>query len=122
MHSAVLFSAVLAFVSTAVSAAPATAAAACNPSYDVATSTPCFTACNVKAGEKFVSGWTMDSSSPLFIKSLAVMCEKSSPDFSAFMTAAGTCMTGCTGDDPELFNKEFAGACAWYTDHKTDTC
>ncbi|KAI9344726.1 hypothetical protein BD770DRAFT_397381 [Pilaira anomala] len=123
MRSAIAFSAVLAFVASAVSAAPATAAATnCNPSYNVAPSTTCFTGCNVQAGQKYVTGWTMDSTSPLFIQSLAVMCEKTSPNYRAFMTTAGTCMAACTGDDPELFNAEFQGACAWYAQHKTDTC
>ncbi|KAI9337090.1 hypothetical protein BD770DRAFT_300421, partial [Pilaira anomala] len=97
-------------------------AADCNPSYNVAPSTECFTACNVKAGQKFVPGWTMDSKSELFVKSLTVMCDKSSSNYGSFMATAGMCMVACAGDDPELFNAEWAGACAWWADHKNDKC
>ncbi|GAA5797031.1 hypothetical protein HPULCUR_002409 [Helicostylum pulchrum] len=110
-------------IAIAVVAAAATAVSAdCNPSYNVPTSTPCFTACNVKAGSAVVSGWTMDSSSEKFIPSLAVMCNKGTDQYRDFMTVAGMCMMKCAGDDPELFNAEFAGACAWYGSHKNDVC
>jgi hypothetical protein len=124
MHSAIAFSALLAFIASAVSAAPAAVAAAanCNPSYNVASSTPCFTACNVVAGQEWVPGWTMDSTSALFIPSLTLMCTKTAPEYRSFMTKAGTCMAQCTADDPEKFNAEFAGACAWWATHKSDTC
>ncbi|KAL7308176.1 hypothetical protein PS15m_012062 [Mucor circinelloides] len=123
MRASIAFSAVLAFVASSVSAAPsARATTDCNPSYNVPSSTPCFTACNVAAGQTWVPGWTMDSTSPLFIDSLSLMCTKTGPNYIKFMTAAGTCMAKCTSDDPELFNKEFAGACAWWAVHKDDTC
>ncbi|KAI9273311.1 hypothetical protein EDC94DRAFT_644577 [Helicostylum pulchrum] len=110
-------------IAIAIVAAAATAVSAdCNPSYNVPTSTPCFTGCNVKAGSAVVSGWTMDSSSEKFIPSLAVMCNKGTDQYRNFMTVAGTCMMTCAGDDPELFNAEFAGACAWYGSHKNDSC
>ncbi|KAG2233454.1 hypothetical protein INT48_008860 [Thamnidium elegans] len=110
-------------IAIAIVAAAATAVSAdCNPSYNVPTSTPCFTACNVKAGSAVVPGWTMDSSSENFLPSLKLMCTKNVPAFTEFMTVAGTCMMGCAGDDPELFNAEFAGACAWYASHKDDAC
>lgn len=68
-----------------------------------------------------MSGWTMDHTSPKFLDSLKLMCTKGTPEYTAFMTKAGMCMAGCK-DDPELFNSEFAGACAWYAAHKSDTC
>lgn len=111
-----------ALLSAAVNAIPLSARADCNPSYDVAPSTECYTACNVQAGQTWVPGWTMDHASPLFLDSLALMCTKTGPNYVAFMTAAGTCMVGCTGDDPTLFAQEFQGACAWYAEHKDDTC
>ncbi|KAG2236094.1 hypothetical protein BDF21DRAFT_398695 [Thamnidium elegans] len=119
MHAAIAFSAVIAFVASAVSAAPA---AACNPSYNVAPSTPCFLGCNVAAGQQYVPGWTMDNTSPLFLDSLKLMCTKGTPEYTGFMTAAGTCMMTCSGDDPALFFAEFSNACAWYAAHKDDTC
>lgn len=123
MRASIAFSAALALVASFVSAAPSPRATTdCNPSYNVPSSTPCFTACNVAAGQTWVPGWTMDSTSPLFIDSLSLMCTKTGPNYIKFMTAAGTCMAKCTGDDPESFNKEFAGACAWWADHKNDVC
>ncbi|GAA5806881.1 hypothetical protein MFLAVUS_000229 [Mucor flavus] len=110
-------------IAIAIVAASATAVSAnCNPSYNVPTSTPCFTACNVKAGSAVVSGWTMDSSSAKFIPSLNVMCNKGTAQYTEFMTVAGMCMMTCAGDDPELFKAEFAGACAWHASHKNDVC
>ncbi|KAF1801027.1 hypothetical protein V8B55DRAFT_1390225 [Mucor lusitanicus] len=107
---------------TLAAAAVAVSAQNCNPSYNVPGSTDCFTSCNVKAGQEFVSGWTMDSSSPKFLDSLKLMCTKGTTDYMSFMTKAGTCMAACAGDDPELFNAEFQGACAWYAQHSGDTC
>jgi hypothetical protein len=120
MRASIAISTLVAFVASAVSAAPATTN--CNPTYNVPTSTPCFTACNVAAGQTYVAGWTMNPTSPLFVSSLAIMCNKTGPNYRAFMTTAGMCMAKCTGDDPELFNAEFAGACAWWNQHKNDTC
>jgi hypothetical protein len=120
MRASIAISALVAFVASSVSAAPA--ATDCNPTYNVAPSTPCFTQCNVDAGQEWVPGWTMDSTSPYFISSLALMCTKTGPYYRAFMTKAGTCMSKCTGDDPELFNVEFRDACAWWAEHKYDTC
>ncbi|KAI9281513.1 hypothetical protein BY458DRAFT_574888 [Sporodiniella umbellata] len=97
-------------------------AANCNPSYNVPGSGECYTNCNIKAGQKYVPGWTMDHTSELFLKSLAIMCNKSGPNYGMFMTTAGICMAGCKNDDPEQFNKEFAGACGWWNTHKNDTC
>lgn len=115
MHATIAFSALVALIaSSVVSAAPVD----CNPSYNVPTSTPCFTACNVVAGQEWVPGWTMDHNSPNFIPSLTLMCDKTAPAYRSFMTKAGTCMAQCKNDDPELFNKEFAGACAWWKTHK----
>ncbi|CEP12857.1 hypothetical protein [Parasitella parasitica] len=93
----------------------------CNPSYDVPTSGTCFTNCNINAGNTFLSGWTMDHTSPNFITSLSLMCNKGTSEYLAFMSKAGMCMAGCP-DDPELFNSEFAGACAWWAIHKNDSC
>ncbi|CAO3610744.1 unnamed protein product [Mucor hiemalis] len=115
MRSTIAIAAAATFASTAL-------AANCNPSYNVAPSTACFTKCNVDKGQKWVPGWTMDSKSEKFLDSLALMCNKSGPNYGSFMAAAGMCMAGCTGDDPELFNKEFAGACAWWGTHKNDKC
>ncbi|KAI8087055.1 uncharacterized protein B0P05DRAFT_465858, partial [Gilbertella persicaria] len=110
-------------ISVAIATLASTALAAdCNPSYNIASSTECYTNCNVKAGQKYVDGWTMDHTSPLFLDSLAIMCNKSGPNYGSFMTTAGICMTSCAGDDPELFNKEFASACAWWNEHKNDKC
>jgi hypothetical protein len=124
MRASIAISAALAFFATTfVSAAPAAktavvAAADCNPSYNVPSSTPCFTACNVVSGQEWVPGWTMDHTSPKFIPSLTLMCNKTAPEYRKFMTKAGTCMAQCTSDDPESFNKEFQGACAWWNAHK----
>lgn len=63
----------------------------------------------------------MDHTSSNFIASLTLMCNKGTSEYLAFMSKAGMCMAGCT-DDPELFNAEFAGACAWWAIHKNDTC
>lgn len=63
----------------------------------------------------------MDSTSPLFLDSLKVMCTKGTPTYTAFMTTAGMCMASCP-DDPTLFNNEFSGACSWYAIHANDTC
>ncbi|CEP16986.1 hypothetical protein [Parasitella parasitica] len=76
----------------------------------------------IQAGQEWVSGWTMNFSSPLFLDSLKLMCTKYTADYMPFMTKAGTCMAACTSDDPEYFNAEFAGACAWYAQHSGDTC
>ncbi|KAI9472291.1 MAG: hypothetical protein EXX96DRAFT_653426 [Benjaminiella poitrasii] len=102
-------------------AAVAVSAQDCNPSYNVATSGTCFTNCNVQAGQKYVPGWTMDHASSVFLDSLKLMCTKGTSEYLAFMTEAGMCMAGCP-DDPTLFVDEFAGACAWYAEHKDDTC
>jgi hypothetical protein len=120
MRATIAISTLVAFVASSVSAAPA--ATNCNPSYNVAPSTPCFTNCNVVAGQEWVPGWTTDSTSPLFISSLALMCNKTGPNYRSFMTKAGTCMSKCAGDDPELFNAEFRDACAWWAVHKNGTC
>ncbi|KAI8365775.1 hypothetical protein BD560DRAFT_332482 [Blakeslea trispora] len=93
----------------------------CNPSYNVTSSGTCFSNCNSQAGSAYLSGWTMDPDSPLFIKSLSIMCNKGTPEYLAFMTKAGMCMVNCP-DDPTLFNTEFSGACSWYNQHKNDTC
>ncbi|KAI8641039.1 hypothetical protein BD408DRAFT_389509 [Parasitella parasitica] len=105
----------------AVAVVVAVSAEDCNPSYDVATSGTCFTNCNINAGNTFLSGWTMDHTSPNFISSLTLMCNKGTSEYLAFMSKAGMCMAGCP-DNPELFNSEFAGACAWWAIHKNDAC
>ncbi|ORE02472.1 hypothetical protein BCV72DRAFT_297726 [Rhizopus microsporus var. microsporus] len=112
----------IAISAVAVSLFTSAFAANCNPSYNVPGSGECYTNCNIKAGQKFVPGWTMDHTSELFIKSLTVMCDKSGPNYASFMTTAGICMAGCKDSDPEDFNKEFAGACAWWNAHKNDKC
>lgn len=63
----------------------------------------------------------MDHTSPNFIKSLTLMCNKGTSEYLAFMSKAGMCMAGCP-DDQALFNNEFAGACAWWAQHKDDKC
>lgn len=63
----------------------------------------------------------MDHTSPNFIPSLTLMCNKGTSEYLAFMSKAGMCMAACS-DDPELFNAEFAGACAWWATHKNDKC
>ncbi|KAI8056516.1 uncharacterized protein B0P05DRAFT_591311 [Gilbertella persicaria] len=118
MHSTIVLT--LATVAAAVTTVSASVNG-CNPSYNVTSSGTCFTNCNVQAGSAYVSGWTMDPDSPLFIQSLSIMCNKGTSEYLAFMTKAGICMVNCP-DDPTLFNTEFAGACAWYTEHKNDTC
>ncbi|KAG1315124.1 hypothetical protein G6F64_000906 [Rhizopus arrhizus] len=92
----------------------------CNPTYDTPSAGPCFADCNEKAGKTFFSDWTNDKSSPQFLKSLTLMCQKGTSDYTSFMTKAGICMVSCA--NPELFNAEFAGACAWWQAHKDDTC
>lgn len=64
----------------------------------------------------------MDSTSEKFVESLKLMCSKGTPEYSEFMTVAGSCMMTCKGDNPELFVAEHAGACAWYGAHKDDVC
>ncbi|GAN03003.1 hypothetical protein MAM1_0032c02453 [Mucor ambiguus] len=108
-------------IAAVAAAAIAVSAEDCNPSYNVATSGTCFTNCNVNAGNSFVSGWTMDHTSPNFISSLTLMCNKGTSEYLAFMSKAGMCMAGCP-DDQSLFNNEFAGACAWWAEHKNDKC
>ncbi|KAI8971509.1 hypothetical protein BDF20DRAFT_884888 [Mycotypha africana] len=93
----------------------------CNPSYNVPSSSECFTNCNTQAGSKYVAGWTMDHTSENFLPSLKLMCTKGTSEYLAFMTQAGMCMAKCP-DDPTLFSNEFAGACAWYEQHKNDQC
>ncbi|KAI9485256.1 MAG: hypothetical protein EXX96DRAFT_471815 [Benjaminiella poitrasii] len=107
---------------TKAAATTTSAATNCNPSYNVPGSTECYTNCNIQAGQKWVSGWTMDHTSPLFLDSLALMCDRTGANYGSFMATAGMCMAGCTGDDPELFNQEWASACAWWAEHKADTC
>lgn len=63
----------------------------------------------------------MDHTSDKFLASLKIMCVKGTVQYTAFMTTAGMCMAGCS-DAQELFIAEFAGACAWYDIHKSDTC
>lgn len=63
----------------------------------------------------------MDHTSPNFIASLTLMCNKGTSEYLAFMSKAGLCMAGCS-DDQALFNNEFAGACAWWAEHKNDKC
>lgn len=63
----------------------------------------------------------MDHTSPNFIPSLTLMCNKGTSEYLAFMSKAGMCMAGCP-DDQALFNNEFAGACAWWAEHKNDKC
>ncbi|KAL9551467.1 hypothetical protein MBANPS3_004257 [Mucor bainieri] len=108
-------------IAVVAAAAVAVSAEDCNPSYNVPTSGTCFTNCNVNAGNTFVSGWTMDHTSPNFIPSLTLMCNKGTAEYLAFMSKAGMCMASCT-DDQALFNNEFAGACAWWAEHKNDKC
>lgn len=51
------------------------------------------------------------------------MCGKGTPQYTAFMTSAGTCMMSCTQDEQNAFStKEFPEACAWYNEHKDDSC
>ncbi|KAI7901601.1 uncharacterized protein BX663DRAFT_418034, partial [Cokeromyces recurvatus] len=108
-------------VTLALATAVAVSAQNCNPTYNVASSGECFTNCNIKTGQKYLSGWTMDHTSPLFIDSLNLMCTKGTAEYLAFMSEAGICMSRCP-DNPALFADEFAGACAWYAQHKNDTC
>ncbi|KAI8970310.1 hypothetical protein BDF20DRAFT_826256 [Mycotypha africana] len=114
-NSLVICAAIATFVSSAA------AAVDCNPSYNVPPSTTCFTNCNIQTGQKWVPGWTMDHTSPLFLDSLALMCNKAGPNYMNFMTNAGMCMAKCTGDDPDLFTAEFTAACAWWNKHKNDS-
>lgn len=72
------------------------------------------------AGKTFFSDWTSDPASPNFIKSLSLMCNKGSAEYMAFMTKAGMCMVSCS--NPESFSQEFASACAWWQEHKNDSC
>ncbi|RCH78881.1 hypothetical protein CU098_006081 [Rhizopus stolonifer] len=106
--------AVLATVATAVSAEN------CNPSYNTTSAGECFDNCNSKAGKGLYSDWTDDSTSPNFLKSLSYMCNKGTSEYIAFMTTAGMCMVSCS--NPDLFATEFSSACAWWQEHKNDTC
>ncbi|CAO3699888.1 unnamed protein product [Rhizopus stolonifer] len=92
----------------------------CNPTYNTPSVGPCFATCNEEAGKTFYSDWTSDSSSQNFLKSLTIMCNKGTSEYMAFMTKAGMCMVSCA--NPDLFNQEFASACAWWQLHKSDTC
>ncbi|KAG0847785.1 hypothetical protein G6F17_012223 [Rhizopus arrhizus] len=61
----------------------------CNPTYDTPSAGSCFADCNEKAGKTFFSDWTNDKSSPQFLKSLTLMCQKGTSDYTSFMTKAG---------------------------------
>ncbi|KAI9282081.1 hypothetical protein BC943DRAFT_329134 [Umbelopsis sp. AD052] len=100
----------------------ATAATNCNPSYNATTSPTCIANCNKKAGQGLWADWTDDPTSTNFVKSLSFQCEKGTPNYMAFMTSAGVCMTSCSTDDQSAFKTEFQQACQWYTSHTNDTC
>ncbi|KAI9357888.1 hypothetical protein BD770DRAFT_410702 [Pilaira anomala] len=108
-------------IALVIAAATAVIAKDCNPTYNTPGSGECFTNCNIQAGKVFYPDWTMDHTSDKFLDSLKLMCTKGTSQYTAFMTKAGMCMMGCT-DPQELFNNEFAGACAWYAEHKDDKC
>ncbi|KAG1445135.1 hypothetical protein G6F56_010017 [Rhizopus delemar] len=113
MHSLILTT-LVATLAAAVSAQN------CNPTYNTPSAGPCFANCNEEAGKTFYSDWTSDSSSQNFLKSLTIMCNKGTSEYMAFMTKAGMCMVSCA--NPDLFNQEFASACAWWQLHKSDAC
>lgn len=75
-----------------------------------------------KSGQSLWPEWTDDPASSNFINSLAFQCEKGTPNYMAFMTSAGMCMTSCSADDQAAFKTEFQQACQWYTSHSNDTC
>lgn len=64
----------------------------------------------------------MDPASDKFVESLKLMCTKTAPEYSDFMTVAGSCMITCKGENPELFVAEHKGACTWYEAHKGNVC
>ncbi|ORE21699.1 hypothetical protein BCV71DRAFT_167306, partial [Rhizopus microsporus] len=104
----------------AAAAATAVSAQSCNPTYNTPSAGECFAKCNESAGKTFFSDWTSDPASPNFLKSLSLMCSKGTAEYMAFMTKAGMCMVSCS--NPDLFNQEFASACAWWEQHKNDSC
>ncbi|KAI9491728.1 hypothetical protein BDB00DRAFT_746836, partial [Zychaea mexicana] len=101
----------------------ALAAANCNPSYDVAEPGPCVKECKIKAGQDMWAQWTDDPASADFIESLSYKCERGTPAYTTYMTQSGMCVMNCSADEQADYgNREHADSCAWYQEHKDDTC
>ncbi|KAI9491710.1 hypothetical protein BDB00DRAFT_766657 [Zychaea mexicana] len=103
--------------------AASAAAADCNPSYNVTAGPECISNCRQKAGSAMWSDYTTDPTSPNYIESLSYECVKGTPTYTTFMTQSGICMMSCSSDDQADYgNREHTEACAWYTEHSSDTC
>ncbi|ORZ00938.1 hypothetical protein BCR43DRAFT_511873 [Syncephalastrum racemosum] len=95
----------------------------CSSSYNVTAGSDCIENCKKSAGTTLYSDYTTDPSSPNFIKSLSYECAKGTPDYTAFMSSSGTCMMGCSSTEQQDYgSREYAQTCAWYAEHKDDTC
>ncbi|KAI8365250.1 uncharacterized protein BYT42DRAFT_608771 [Radiomyces spectabilis] len=103
-------------------AGAAMAAENCNPTYQVQSAGQCTSDCNQKAGQGLWSDWTSDPSSPNFIKSLSFNCAKGTPEYTSFMTSAGSCMMKCDKAEQDKYFAEFGQTCSWYQQHKDDAC
>ncbi|KAI9301479.1 hypothetical protein BJ944DRAFT_271450 [Cunninghamella echinulata] len=99
------------------------AAQSCNSSFNVTSTGECIQKCSIDAGKSIDPNYNLNPSSPNFIKSVGLFCNKQNSDYIAFMTKAGTCWTGCDKASQDAYTKvEFPATCQWYQAHKDDKC
>lgn len=97
------------------------AATSCNPSYNY-TEPSCINDCKLQAGQSITPDYTTDSKSANFMTSISFQCNKSSPNYIPYMTAAGICFTSCNFDDQQAFVKNYQLECSWWQEHSNETC
>ncbi|ORX99090.1 hypothetical protein K493DRAFT_348774 [Basidiobolus meristosporus CBS 931.73] len=74
----------------------------------------CIDKCSLATGTKLIDGFTVDPTSPDFMKSLDVFCDKTGPHYNAYMNEAMECMGKFPKDQLDGFMKNFRPICNWY--------
>ncbi|KAK9663762.1 hypothetical protein K7432_017944, partial [Basidiobolus ranarum] len=67
----------------------------------------CIEKCSLSTGSKLVDGFTVDPKSPNFMKSLDLYCDKTGPNYNAYMNEAMECMGACPQAELDGFMKNF---------------
>ncbi|KAM3587127.1 hypothetical protein VKS41_002168 [Umbelopsis sp. WA50703] len=99
----------------------ALAATGCNPSYNY-TEPSCINDCKLQAGQSISPDYTTDSASANFLTSISFQCDKSSPNYIPYMTAAGICFTSCNFNDQQAFVTNYQLECQWWQEHGNNSC
>ncbi|ORX51945.1 hypothetical protein DM01DRAFT_240242, partial [Hesseltinella vesiculosa] len=111
------------FVLAATGLASLVAAQHCNPTYNVVSAGSCIDNCAQQAGSAALPSFSLNSTSPDFIGSLAVECDRSNINYVSFMTKAGSCWLTCSkAEQDDYTQRAFNQTCSWYQQHKSDTC